>query len=229
MGYLNMKENSLAIAKRIAKAALDIRALKLQPEHPFTWASGYRMPIYNDNRLFLFYPEYRSLICDGFMALMRERKIDCDIVAGTPTAGISHAMLLADRLGKPFIYPRKTQKDHGMQNVIEGIPGPSVIQGRKVLMIEDLISTGGSSLEALETVRKAGAAVDTCLSIFSYGFQKASDLFHAADAKYISLLTFDILLEVVEESAYFNTQQLTLLREWQKSPFEWGERLDKEG
>lgn len=224
-----MKEaNSIIIAKQIAQAALKIRALKLQPDHPFTWASGYKMPIYNDNRLFLFYPEYRKLICDGFMALIAENNIECDIVAGTPTAGIPHGALLAERMNKPFIYPRKSQKDHGMQNKIEGIPDASVLQGKKVLMIEDLISTGGSSLEALETVRSAGADTGICLSIFSYGFCKAKDRFLNAGADYLSLLTFDILLEVVKGSAYFNETQIELLRAWQQSPFEWGERF-KEG
>lgn len=223
-----MKENARTIAGKIAKAALEIKALKLQPDNPFTWASGYKMPIYNDNRLFLFYPEYRKLICEGFTALIAENDIECDIVAGTPTAGIPHGALLAERLGKPFIYPRKSQKDHGMQNKIEGIPDASVLQGKKVLMIEDLISTGGSSLEALETVRIAGADVSICLSIFSYGFRKTKDCFLNAGADYISLLTFDILLEVVKESEYFNEAQIELLCAWQQSPFEWGERF-KEG
>ncbi|MDD4961452.1 MAG: orotate phosphoribosyltransferase [Candidatus Marinimicrobia bacterium] len=224
-----MREDSKDIARQIAAAAIRIKAVKLQPDNPFTWASGYKMPIYNDNRLFLFYPEYRSLICSGFAALIRERDIKADIIAGTPTAGIPHGILLAERLGKPFIYPRKSQKDHGMQNKIEGIPDTSLLKGKRVLMIEDLISTGGSSLEALETLRGAGADVDTCLSIFSYGFQKAEDCFHQAGAEYISLLTFDILLEVVEASAYFNKTQIELLRAWQLSPFEWGERFSKEG
>lgn len=229
MGYLNMKENSWDIARHIALAALKIKAVKLQPDNPFTWASGYKMPIYNDNRLFLFYPEYRKLICEGFSALVAENDIECDIIAGTPTAGIPHGALLAEHLGKPFIYPRKSQKDHGMQNRIEGIPDASELKGKKVLMIEDLISTGGSSLEALETVRGSGADVDTCLSIFSYGFLKAKDCFHRAGADYISLLTFDILLEIVEGSGYFNQAQIELLRAWQQSPFEWGERFSKEG
>ncbi|MBN2781289.1 MAG: orotate phosphoribosyltransferase [Candidatus Marinimicrobia bacterium] len=213
------------IAEQIAKAALDIKAVKLQPDDPFTWASGYKMPIYNDNRLFLFYPEYRRLICEGFAVLIRKNAIPCDIIAGTPTAGIPHGMLLADTLGKPFIYPRKQQKDHGMLNKIEGVPHPDMLKGKHVVMIEDLISTGGSSVEALETVRAAGAQVDTCLSIFSYGFQKAQDAFDRIAASYRSLIVLDDLIGVVEAAGYFSSEQLDLLREWKQSPFTWGERF----
>lgn len=214
------------IARKIAKAALEIKAVKLQPESPFTWASGYKMPIYNDNRLFLFYPEYRRLIAEGFAELIKEKSIKCDMVAGTPTAGIPHGVLLADIIEKPFIYPRKWQKDHGMLNKIEGVPSIDMIKDKNVIMIEDLISTGGSSVESLQVVRAAGAKVDTCLSIFSYGFTKAQDAFDAARARYFSLISLDTLIEVVEEEAYFNSTQIELLREWQKSPFTWGERFN---
>ena len=213
------------LARQIAEAALAIKAVKLQPDDPFTWASGYKMPIYNDNRLFLFYPEYRRLICEGFAGTIKKYGIPCDIVAGTPTAGIPHGMLLADTLGKPFIYPRKQQKDHGMLNKIEGVPHPDKLAGKHVVMIEDLISTGGSSVEALETVRAAGAVVDTCLSIFSYGFQKAQDAFDRIGASYRSLIVLDDLIGVVEAAGYFSSEQLELLREWKQSPFTWGERF----
>lgn len=214
------------IAKKIAKAALKIKAVKLQPDNPFTWASGYKMPIYNDNRLFLFYPEYRRLIAEGFSKLIKEKSIDCDMVAGTPTAGIPHGVLLADIINKPFIYPRKWKKDHGMLNKIEGVPHIDMIKDKHVVMIEDLISTGGSSVESLEVLRAAGAKVDTCLSIFSYGFTKAQDAFDTVQAKYFPLITLDILIKVVEEEDYFDTKQIELLREWQKSPFTWGERFN---
>ena len=214
------------IAKQIAKAALDIKAINLQPDNPFTWASGYKMPIYNDNRLFLFYPQYRRLICEGFAKLIEEKAIPCDIIAGTPTAGIPHGMLLAERLGKPFIYPRMHQKDHGMRNQIEGVPNMDMLQGKHVIMIEDLISTGKSSVESLKVIKAAGAKVNTCLSIFTYGFQKAQDAFDAADADYFPLITLDTLITVLEEEKYFNAKQLDLLREWKKSPFTWGERFN---
>lgn len=213
------------IARQIAKAALEIKAVKLQPDDPFTWASGYKMPIYNDNRLFLFYPQYRRLICEGFAQLIKEKNIPCDMIAGTPTAGIPHGVLLADIIGKPFIYPRKWQKGHGMKNMIEGVPHPDMLIGKHVVMIEDLISTGGSSVESLEVVRSAGTKVDTCLSIFSYGFQKAQDAFDAIGSRYFSLISLDTLIEVVEEEKYFNTEQIELLRQWKKSPFTWGERF----
>ncbi len=212
----------------IARAALDIRAVKLQPDAPFTWASGYRMPVYNDNRLFLFYPQYRTLIRDAFAERIEAASIPCDVIAGTPTAGIPHAALLAEKLGKPFIYPRKQQKGHGMQNRIEGIRHDGMIAGKRVLMIEDLISTGKSSVAALETVREAGAEVDTCLSIFTYGFDKAEEAFRNAGAAYRSLIDLDLLISVLEEKHYFTGEQIRLLREWQRSPFTWGERFKKE-
>jgi orotate phosphoribosyltransferase len=214
-----------AIAKQIARAALDIKAVKLQPDNPFTWASGYKMPIYNDNRLFLFYPEYRRLICDGFMNMMKQKDIHCDMIAGTPTAGIPHGMLLAERLNKPFIYPRKQQKDHGMQNKIEGVPDPAMLHGKTIVMIEDLISTGKSSIEAVETVKAAGGKVYDCLSIFTYGFEKADQCFADAGVRYHPLMTLDTLIAVVEEEKYFNDDQIELLREWKRSPFTWGERF----
>jgi orotate phosphoribosyltransferase len=213
------------IAQQIAKAALEIKAVKLQPDDPFTWASGYKMPIYNDNRLFLFYSKYRKLIARGFGKLIEEKDIPCDMIAGTPTAGIPHGVLLADVLDKPFIYPRKWQKGHGMKNMIEGVPHPDMIKDKHVVMIEDLISTGGSSVESLEVVRSAGAKVGTCLSIFSYGFQKAQDAFDAVNATYYSLISLNTLISVVEEENYFNADQIKLLREWQASPFTWGERF----
>ena len=213
------------IARQIAKAALEIKAVKLQPDNPFTWASGYKMPIYNDNRLFLFYPQYRRLIAEGFAKLIKEKNIPCDMIAGTPTAGIPHGILLSDIIEKPFIYPRKWQKGHGMQNKIEGVPNPDMIVGKHVVMVEDLISTGGSSVESLEVVRSAGAKVDTCMSIFSYGFKKAQDAFNAVNAKYFPLITLDTLIAVVEEEKYFNAEQIELLRQWQASPFTWGERF----
>ena len=213
------------IAEQIAKAALKIKAVKLQPDNPFTWASGYKMPIYNDNRLFLFYPEYRNLIAEGFAKLITENNIPCDMIAGTPTAGIPHGVSLANEINKPFIYPRKWQKGHGMQNKIEGVPPEETVKDKHVIMIEDLISTGGSSVESLEVIRSAGAKVDTCLSIFSYGFQKAQDAFDAINATYFSLISLDTLIAVVEEQQYFNAEQIELLRQWQTSPFTWGERF----
>ncbi len=213
------------IARQIAKAAIEIKAVKLQPDNPFTWASGYKMPIYNDNRLFLFYPQYRRLICEGFTKLIKEKNISCDMIAGTPTAGIPHGVVLADIIQKPFIYPRKWQKGHGMKNMIEGVPHLDMLKGKHVVMVEDLISTGGSSVESLEVIRSAGAKVDTCLSIFSYGFQKASDTFKSVNARYFSLISLDTLIAVVEEEKYFNAEQIELLREWQASPFTWGERF----
>lgn len=216
------------ISKMIAKAALDIKAVKLQPDHPFTWASGYKMPIYNDNRLILFYPEVRELVAKGFEQLMDKHGIACDMIAGTPTAGIPHGMLLADRLKKPFIYPRKQQKDHGMENRIEGVPTPSHLKDETVLMIEDLISTGKSSVESVRTVQEAGGVVKNCLSIFTYGFEKARDAFASVEVEAYSLFTLDTLIDVVKDGDYFNTEQIDLLYAWKEDPFSWGERFKDE-
>lgn len=215
------------ISKMIAKAALDIKAVKLQPDHPFTWASGYKMPIYNDNRLILFYPEVRALVAKGFEHLIEKKSIKFDMIAGTPTAGIPHGMLLADRVNKPFIYPRKQQKDHGMENKIEGVPTPSHLRDETVLMIEDLISTGRSSVESLQIIKDAGGIVNDCLSIFTYGFEKAQDAFKSVDVEYNSLFTLDTLIEVVKDGDYFNAEQIDLLYAWKEDPFTWGERFNK--
>ncbi len=215
----------MTIAKKIAEYALDIKAIKLQPNNPFTWASGYRMPIYNDNRLSLFYPEFRKLIVDGFVNIIKEKNIQIDIVAGTPTAGIPHGALLAEKLNLPYIYPRKSQKDHGMKNKIEGIQNSEQLKNKKVLLIEDLISTGKSSIESVNILKENGAIVDYCLSIFTYGFQKADEYFENNNCKYHSILSFESLISTLEENKYFSEKEIKLLSEWQNDPFGWQEKF----
>ncbi len=209
------------IATKIAEYALKIKAIKLQPNNPFTWASGYRMPIYNDNRLSLFYPEFRELIVNGFLNIIKEKNIKTDIIAGTPTAGIPHGMLLANRLNLPFIYPRKSQKDHGLKNKIEGIKDLSQLEGKNVLLIEDLISTGKSSIEAVNILKENGSNVNYCLSIFTYGFKKADEYFNKNSCKYYSILTFEKLVSTLEKNHYFSNEELKLLKAWQNDPFNW--------
>jgi orotate phosphoribosyltransferase len=153
----------------MARLGLEIGAIKLRPDDPFQWASGYRMPVYNDNRMFLFHPEARRTIARGFSNLMDERGIAAEVVAGTATAGIPHGALLADLLSLPYIYIRDKPKAHGLQNRIEGLDAESDLGGRTVVVIEDLISTGGSSARAVQAVREAAGVADWCLSIFSYG------------------------------------------------------------
>ena len=159
------------LADTLASRALELNAIKLQPNDPFTWTSGYRMPIYNDNRLFLGDAADRKTIASGFAEVIRESGISFDVIAGTATAGIPHATTLADTLQAPLVYVRAQAKGHGLQNRIEG----PLASGQSVLLIEDLVSTGKSSISAVQALRDAGATVTHCLAIFSYGFGASAD------------------------------------------------------
>jgi len=216
----------MAYEKQIASAGLDINAIKLRPDNPFTWASGFRMPIYNDNRMFLFHPEHRGLLARGFEEILLSEEIPYDIIAGTSTAGIPPATTLADYLGKPMIYVRDKPKDHGLQNQIEGIDAESDLQGRKVVLVEDLISTGGSSARAVQAIRDANGECNHCISIFNYGLDKAVQAFEGLNPRceVRSLLTYDALLEVAKETGYIDEQQAQMLAEWRADPFNWGEK-----
>ncbi len=210
--------------KEIAKAGLEINAIKLRPDNPFTWASGFRMPIYNDNRMFLFFPEHRKLIAEGFTNLVKD--IPYEVIAGTSTSGIPPATTLADSLNKPMIYVRDKPKDHGLKNQIEGIDAESDLQGRKVILIEDLISTGGSSARAVQNIRDANGNCDYCISIFNYGLDKAVQAFDTLNPKceVRSLLNYETLLETAKETGYINDQQAEMLAGWRADPFGWGEK-----
>ena len=216
----------MTIAEDTAKAALDIKAIKLSPSDPFTWASGYRMPIYNDNRMFLFYPQYRELIRIGFCELLDMDEISFDVIAGTSTSGIPPATTLADHTGHSLIYVRDKPKGHGLQNQIEGIDAHSDLKGYGVLLIEDLISTGGSSVQAVQAVRDANGTCYDCFSIFSYGFDKAQDMFAGKEpydkagnrletpCDVQSILTYDTLLDVAKETGYITPKEIDVLSEW---------------
>ena len=207
-------------AEALVKAALEIGAIKLKPKDPFTWASGYRMPIYNDNRLLLSNAESRLLVAQGFSEQIAAHNLSPDVIAGTATAGIPHATTLADYLKLPLSYVRSKAKEHGLQNRLEGAP----ISGKKVVLVEDLVSTGGSSLSALKAIREEGGEITHCLSIFSYGFPKAADLFSEAAAQYLSLLDFSLLLKIAQEVNYLDSSEAELLSAWQVDPFAWGEQ-----
>lgn len=213
-------------SKEIAKAALDINAIKLNPNNPFTWASGYRIPIYNDNRMFLGFPKYRKIISKGFKQIINEENISYDVIAGTSTAGIPYAALLANELNAPMAYIRDKPKSHGLQNQIEGIDADSDLQQKKVIVIEDLVSTGGSSARAVQAVGDANGDSNYCLSIFNYGLDKAVQKFDTLNPKCNtrSLLTYDKLLETAKETGYINNQQGRMLNEWRGDPFNWGEK-----
>lgn len=204
------------IAKEIASRLLQIKAIQLRPQNPFTWASGIQSPIYCDNRITLSYPEIRNLIRQGFIALSRDFA-PFDIVAGVATAGIPHGILLADSLGLPFVYVRDKAKGHGRQNQIEGL----IHGGEKVLLVEDLISTGGSSLLAVQAIRDAGCEVKGVIAIFSYGFQKAAEAFHHAQCPLATLTDYNTLIEEAIQLDYIDAESLNTLREWRTNPEKW--------
>jgi orotate phosphoribosyltransferase len=214
------------LSRRIAEKGLSIGAIKLNPDNPFQWASGYRMPIYNDNRMFLFYPEMRQVIARGLADIIEGTGIQVEVVAGTATAGIPHGAILADLLLLPYIYIRDKPKGHGLKNRIEGIDAESDLGNRKVVVIEDLISTGGSSARAVEAVREANGDCNWCLSIFSYGLEKAAEQFEALDpsCSFDSLLTFPMLLDVARSGDFLSEDQIALLSDWREDPFGWGEK-----
>ncbi len=208
----------MSYSERLAEIVLEIGAVKIDAQRPFTWASGYKMPVYNDNRLLLGNPEHRALVTAGMQSLITAANIQVNTVAGTATAGIPHATSLANALKTPLIYVRPAPKDHGKQNQIEGI----LDKGDAVIVVEDLISTGGSALKAVEAVRQAGGKVDHCFCIFHYGFQKTVDQFQQAHCQMHPLLTFELLVQTGQTTGKISSGQKVVLEEWYKNPFEWG-------
>jgi len=209
----------MTTSDKLAETALKIGAIQVNTDNPFTWASGYRMPVYNDNRLLLGNAGQRRLISEGFQSLLADKNIEVDVVAGTATAGIPPATTLADLIQTPLIYVRSSPKKHGMQNQVEGV----LKKGQHVIVIEDLVSTGGSVLNAIETIRLLGGNVEHCFSIFTYGFQKAEDLFSKAHCQHHALLTFEQLINLGIKSGTLTQTQTTRLRSWFQDPFNWGE------
>jgi len=203
--------------EHLIEASLKVGAIKLDPDHPFTWASGAKMPIYNDNRLLLGDFETRMLVGRGFQQILQNNNIHADGIAGTATAGIAPAVTLANLIQTPLAYVRPEPKAHGMQNQIEG----SLPSHSRIVVVEDLISTGGSALKAVQALRDAGFSVDHCLCIFSYGFQRAVESFKKMDCQLHTLLTFPQLLEHCKTMGRFTPNQLQLLSDWGENPFEW--------
>ena len=208
--------HKMNLKQEIAKNLLQINAVKLSPQNPFTWASGIKSPIYCDNRITLSFPTVRNLIINGFVEKSKAFE-PFDIVAGVATAGIPHGALLADRLEKPFIYVREKAKSHGRQNQIEGL----ISEGCRVLVIEDLISTGGSSLKAVETLREAGCVVVGILAIFTYGFEKATTVFKEANCSFDTLSDYDTLITQAIDNQYVMPEELATLSAWRLSPETW--------
>lgn len=204
--------------KKIASCLLEIKAVFLRPREPFTWASGIKSPIYCDNRLTLSYPHIRNQVEQGLAENIRKCYPDCEVVAGTSTAGIAHAALVADILGLPMCYVRSSAKDHGRNNQIEG----KVEKGQKVVVVEDLISTGGSVIEVVNVLREVGAEVLGIASIFTYGLQKGIDRMQEAQVKNVSLSNYDALVEVAVEQDYIKAEDVKKLQAFQKNPSDSG-------
>lgn len=200
--------------KLIAKDLLDIKAVFLRPSEPFTWASGIKSPIYCDNRLTLSYPKVRKDVEQGLAKLIKENFPEAECLMGTATAGIAHAALAADILDLPMGYVRGGAKSHGRNNRIEGLVNP----GMKVVVVEDLISTGGSSLECVDALREAGCEVIGMVAIFTYGLPKATANFEAKDCKFVTLSNYDTLIEVAIENNYIKEEDLEKLKAWKKDP-----------
>lgn len=202
----------------IAKALLGIQAVFLRPDEPFTWASGIQSPIYCDNRLVLSYPGVRAEVEQGLAALIRVHHPNCELVAGTSTAGIAHAALVADILALPMAYVRASAKDHGRNNLIEG----RVLPGQRVVVVEDLISTAGSVISVVENLREAGAEVLGIVSIFTYGMQKGLDRLAAANIQNISLTDFETLAQVAAREGYISHHDIRRLKAFQQNPADSG-------
>lgn len=201
----------------LAEKLLKISAIKLQPDNPFIWASGWNSPIYTDNRKTLSYPDIRSFIKVELCRLIMEEFGDVDAVAGVATGAIAQGALVADTLGLPYVYVRATPKNHGLENLIEGNLKP----GQKVVVIEDLISTGGSSLKAVEAIRAAGCEVVGMAAIFTYEFPLAVENFRQAGVTLRTLSNYSSMLEAALATNYIKAEDVETLKEWRKDPANW--------
>ena len=207
----------MTLAKEIARDLLKIKAVYLKPEEPFTWASGIKSPIYTDNRVTLAYPETRTLIEDGFVEKIRAEFPDVEVIAGTATAGIPHGAIIADKMNLPFAYIRSKPKDHGAGNQIEGRVAP----GQKMVVIEDLVSTGGSVLDAIAAAKREGADVIGAAAIFTYELPKAEKNFSEAGVKLVTLSNYTELIHLAEQEGYINAEGLALLKRFKEDQENW--------
>ena len=201
-------------ARRIAEDLLSIRAVFFQPDEPFTWASGIKSPVYCDNRLILTAPDVRTEVETALMQTIRREYPDAEVLMGTSTAGIAHAAITAQMMGLPMGYVRSSSKDHGRQNQIEG----RLEKGQKVVVVEDLISTGGSVLEVVNVLREAGAEVLGVVSIFTYGMKKGLERLAAAKVKNVSLTNFDVIAQVAAEQKYIKPEDVARLLQFRNDP-----------
>ncbi len=204
-------------AGKIAEMLLKIQAIKLNTTRPFTWSSGWKSPIYCDNRLSLSFPEVRTAIKNGLVDAISENFFTAECIAGVATAGIAHGALVADVLDLPFVYVRSKAKGHGMENLIEG----KIVKNQKVVVVEDLVSTGGSSLKAVEALKTAGMKVLGMVSVFNYGFDLASRNFYEADVSLISLSDYGHLINQALLEKYVTDEEVVSLKAWRVDPANW--------
>lgn len=207
-------------ALKVAEFLLQIKAIKLEVSKPFTWASGWKSPIYCDNRKTLSYPKVRTYLRQQFVKVIYEEFGAPDVIAGVATGGIPQGVLVAQEMGLPFVYIRQSEKNHGLENKIEGV----VESGQSVVIIEDLISTGGTSLKAVEALRKAGCEVKGMAAIFTYGFPVAEEAFKKAKCPAITLSNYENLIQQAVKSGYVEEKDLAALAEWREKPEEWGKK-----
>ena len=210
-----MENNTLK--RDFASKLLRIKAIKLQPNEPFTWASGWKSPFYCDNRKTLSYPDIRTFVKVGMVHAILKHFPEADVIAGVATAGIPQAALIADVLNMPLIYVRSKPKDHGLENLLEG----EMKEGAKVVVIEDLISTGGSSLKAVEAIRKAGGDVVGMVASYTYGFPVAAQAFKDTNVKLVTLTDYDHVVAEALATGYIQESDIELLNEWRKDPSGW--------
>jgi orotate phosphoribosyltransferase len=216
--------NKNEIEQKVAEFLLQIKAIKLQPNKPFTWASGWKSPIYCDNRITLSHPTIRTYIRQKLASLVQEEFGSVSVIAGVATAGIPQGVLVAQELGLPFIYVRSSPKGHGRGNLIEG----EFIEGQRVVVVEDLISTGKSSLQAVEALREAGLEVAGLVGIFNYGFDAATENFKNAKCRFSTLSNYSALIDYASEHNFASQEDLKLLRQWRENPSEWGDSIHQE-
>lgn len=205
-------------ARKTAESLLQIKAIKLQPKDPFTWASGWKSPIYCDNRLTLSFPTIRNFLRSEMARQIEEKYGRPDVVAGVATGAIALGVLVAEEMGLPFVYVRSKAKEHGRQNQVEGY----LESGQKVVVVEDLISTGGSSLSAVEALKDAGAKVLGMMGIFTYDFQISQNNFNNANVELTTLSDYHYLLEQAAKTGYVSESDLGLLKSWRENPSDWG-------
>ncbi len=208
-----MKQIDLLFAEKLLK----ISAIKLQPDMPFTWASGWNSPIYTDNRKTLSYPDVRNLIKVQLSRIIMENFGEAEVVAGVATGAIAQGALVADTLNLPFVYVRSTPKDHGLENLIEG----NIKPGQKVVIVEDLVSTGKSSLKAAQAVRDAGGEVVGMVAIFTYEFPVAAEAFEEADVKLITISNYSAMIQAAVKTKYIQESDIATLQQWREDPAHW--------